>query len=332
MYNLFDIVSWLKGSHNFQFGGNLLFIRRNSYSSVNSFSDALTNADWLQYGGFANKNDPLDPTYTCPSGKSWPDCGFGPAIASDFNIGYDWPLAAMMGIASEVDARYNFHVDNPTNGTPLDQGDPVTRHWSSNTYNLFLQDTWRVRPHVTLTYGLNYQLMTPITETAGQEVTPSVNMGSWFNQRAINASKGIPLEQDASIAFAPAGSVYGRSGLYAAQTKNFAPRVGSSWSPQSSSGWLNKVLGNDKTVVRAGFGMYYDNFGPALAMNYDANGSFGLSTVLSNPSATLTLDEAPRITDMNVIPTKFMPPLQPLPSRSAFRRARRRSRQGSTNL
>ena len=308
VYNLVDTVSWLKGSHNFQFGGNLLFIRRNSYSSVNSFSDALTNADWLQYGGFANKNDPLDPTYTCPSGKSWPDCGFGPAIASDFNIGYDWPLAAMMGIASEVDARYNFHVDNPTNGTPLDQGDPVTRHWSSNTYNLFLQDTWRVRPHVTLTYGLNYQLMTPITETAGQEVTPSVNMGSWFNQRAINASKGIPSNQDASIAFAPAGSVYGRSGLYAAQTKNFAPRVGLSWSPQSSSGWLNKVLGNDKTVVRAGFGMYYDNFGPALAMNYDANGSFGLSTVLSNPSATLTLDEAPRITDMNVIPTKFMPP------------------------
>jgi hypothetical protein len=306
VHNLVDTVSWLKGSHNFQFGGNLLFIRRNSFSSVNSFSDALTNADWIAAGGFANKNDALDPAYGCShSGPCFP------AVAGDFNIGYDWPLAAMMGIASEVDARYNFHVDSPTSGTALDQGAPVTRHWSTNTINLFFQDTWHVRPHVTLTYGLNYQLMTPITETAGQEVAPSVNMGSWFNQRAINMAKGIPSNQDALISFAPSGSSYGRSGLYGAQTRDFAPRVGLSWSPQSSSGWLNKVLGNDKTVVRAGFGMYYDNFGPALAMNYDANGSFGLSTVLSNPSASLTLSDAPRITDMNVIPTSIMPPAPP---------------------
>jgi hypothetical protein len=306
VHNLVDNVTWLKGSHNFQFGTNILFIRRSSDSNANSFSDALTNADWLAYGGFANKNDPLDPAYGCAhSGPCFP------AVDSDFDIGYDWPLAAMMGIASEVDARYNYRVDNLTTASPLAQGAPVTRHWATDTYNIFAQDTWRVRPYLSITYGLNYQLMTPITETSGQEVTPSVNMGAWFNQRAIDMSKGIPSNQDASISFSPSGSVYGRSGLYQAQKKNFAPRVGLAWTPHSSSGWLKGILGDDKTVIRAGFGMYYDNFGPALALNYDANGSFGLSTVLSNQAATLTLQNAPRITGMNTIPTSIMQPPPP---------------------
>ena len=307
VHNLVDTASWNKGTHNFQFGANLLFIRRNSSNDYNSFSDGLTNSDWLVSGGFANKTSPLNPANTCPTGQTWPSCGYGPAVSGDFNNGYDFPMAALMGIVSEVDARYNYRVKNLTTASPIAQGDPVTRHWATNTYNLFFQDTWHARPNLTVTYGLNYQLMTPITETAGQQVTPSVNMGSWFNQRAINASKGIPSKQDALITFAPSGSVYGRSGLYSAQTRNFAPRVGFSWTPHSSWGWLKGMLGEDKTVVRAGAGMYYDNFGPALAMNYDANGTFGLSSVLSNPSATLTLDEAPRITDMNVIPTSIMP-------------------------
>ena len=65
VHNLVDTVTWVKGSHNFQFGGNLLFVRRNSSSTTNSFSDALTNSDWLFTGGFANKNSPLNPAYGC---------------------------------------------------------------------------------------------------------------------------------------------------------------------------------------------------------------------------------------------------------------------------
>ncbi|MFZ1139811.1 MAG: carboxypeptidase-like regulatory domain-containing protein [Candidatus Sulfotelmatobacter sp.] len=306
VHNLVDTVTWVKGSHNFQFGGNLLFVRRNSSSTTNSFSDALTNSDWLFTGGFANKNSPLNPAYGCSnSGPCYP------AVSGGFNNSYDFPMAAMMGIASEVDAVYNYHVDNTTSASALKQGDAVTRHWASDTYSLFFQDTWHAARNLSVTYGLNYQLMMPITETAGQEVTPSVNMGKWFNTRAADMLKGIPSNQDALISFAPAGSHYGRTGLYDKQTKNFAPRVGFAWTPESKWGLLKGILGQDKTVVRAGVGMYYDNFGPALAMNYDANGSFGLSTTLSNPAATLTLNNAPRITGMNTIPTSIMPAAPP---------------------
>jgi hypothetical protein len=291
VHNAADTLAWQKGSHNLQFGTNMLFIRRGSFNG-NTFSDALTNADYLQYGGFANKNDPLNPALN----------GY-PAVDGGFTHSYDFPLAAMMGIASEIDAQYNYKVANTTTAVPLSQGAPIVRHWSTDTYNFFVQDTWQARHNLTLSYGLNYQLMTPITETAGQEVAPNVNIGTWFNQRGSNMLNGLPDNAIAPISFAPTGSYYNQPGLYSTQNKNFAPRVGIAWSPNPSWGWLKRLTGENQTVVRTGFGMYYDNFGPALAMSYDASGTFGLSSILSNPASQLTLVTAPRITNMNVIPT-----------------------------
>ncbi|ABF39630.1 Cna B-type protein [Candidatus Koribacter versatilis Ellin345] len=307
VHNIADTLTWTKGTHSFSFGGNILFIRRSDTNYNSSFSDALTNADWLAYGGFANKNDPLDPAYGCSHGGP---CH--PAVASNFTHSYDFPLAAMMGIASEIDAQYNYSVKNTSTADPMAQGAPVARNWSTDTYILYAQDSWQARRNLTISYGLNYQLMTPITETKGQEVTPDVNMGAWFNRRAGGMLQGTPDNSYTPISFAPSGNYWGRSGLYSAQTKNFAPRIGISWSPEPNYSWLKKLTGDHQTVLRAGFGMYYDNFGPALALHYDAGGTFGLSTNLSNPASQLTLAcppgssadciAAPRITSMNEIP------------------------------
>ena len=292
VHNAVDTLSWQKGSHNLQFGTNMLFIRRGSTNYNSSFSDALTNADWLSYGGFAGKNDQLNPALS----------GY-PGVDSGFTHSYDFPLAAMMGIASELDATYNYRVANSTTAIPLAQGAPIARHWATDTYSFFVQDTWQMRHNLTLSYGLNYQLMTPITETSGQEVSPNVNIGTWFNTRATNMLNGIGATQDPLISFAPSGSYYNQPGLYSTQNKNFAPRLGIAWSPNPSWSWAKKIIGNNATVVRAGAGTYYDNFGPALAMSYDAVGTFGLSTELSNPASQLNLTTAPRISNMNVIPT-----------------------------
>lgn len=308
VHNIVETATWIKGTHNFQFGGNILLIRLHGTNYGSSFSSALTNSDWLSSNGFANKASPLNPAYGCtatPVGPCYP------AVSGSFENGYDFPLAAMMGIVSEVDAQYNYKIVNPTSATPLDQGAPIRRNWATDTYNLFAQDTWHARRSLSITYGLNYQLMTPITETSGQQVTPSINMGQWFNQRAANMVAGIPANASPLIAFSPSGSYYGKTGLYSAQTKNFAPRLGIAWTPHSNNGLLSSLFGQDKTVIRAGFGMYYDNFGPALSQQYDASGSFGLSTTLENPAAELSLNDAPRLTGINEIPTSIMPPAPP---------------------
>lgn len=303
VHNLTDNMSWIKGSHNFQLGANILFTRAVSNTDGNSFSDALTNADWVDTGGFAGTTSPLN-----PSAGGFPD------IATNSYHSYDFPLAAMMGIASEIDARYNYHIDSMTGATALAQGDPVARHWATDTYGLFFEDTWHLRPNLSVTYGLNYQLMTPVTETAGQQVAPTVDQGTWFNNRVLEGLSGTPSNRDALITFSPSGSHWGGTGLYATQSRNFAPRLGIAWSPRPSWGWLKALVGQDKTSVRAGFGMYYDNFGPALAMTYNSTGAFGVSTGLQNPAATLSVDQTPRITSMNSIPTSdnsgntIMPP------------------------
>jgi hypothetical protein len=290
VHNFIDTVSWQHGSHNFQFGANIALIRRNDYTDGNSFSDALTNADWVAGGGFAGKGNALDPAAN----------GY-PAVGTDH--AYDFPLAAMMGMASEIDAHYNYAVTSRAAATPLPQGANVARKWATDTYSLYFQDTWQVRHNLSLTYGLDYQLMTPITEMNGQQVTPNVNMGQWFNQRASEMLKGLPSNQDKLISFTPSGWYWGGPGLYSVQSKNIAPRLGFAWSPHPAWGWAKSLTGEGQTSIRGGFGMYYDNFGPALAMSYDANGSFGLSTVLENPAATLTIAQVPRITNMNTIPT-----------------------------
>jgi len=314
VHNLVDTVDWTKGSHNFQFGFNFLLSRLNNYDYGSNFSDALTNADWIAEGGFANKNDGLNPACIAqnPTSSNCTAADSFPAVSSGFNHAYDFPLAAMMGIESEVDGIFNYKI-GASGGTQLGQSLPIVRHWATGNYNFFFQDTWKARRNLSITYGLNYQLMTPMTETAGQEVTPNVNMGSWFNQRQAAMYKGIPDNQvlgGALIGFGPAGSPYGKSGLYGAQTKNFAPRLGIAWTPHSSWGLLSKLFGEDKTSIRAGAGMYYQNFGPELAQFYSAGGEYGVSTGATNPSASLPLAQAPRIggslSDMNVIPLSVL--------------------------
>ncbi len=293
-HNIVDNVSWNHGSHTMQFGLDFYIIRRNSNSTQNSFSDGVTNADWIDSAHIARSKDALD-----PGANNYP------VVSSGFVNSYDFPLAGLLGMVTEVDATYNFHLNQDYTGTALAQGAPVPRHWAIDQYDLFWQDVWQVRPNVTFTYGLRWALLKPIWESAGQEVAPTFSLGPWFNQRGVRMQQGLPSSMDPLIQFAPAGPVYGKPGFYNWQKKNFAPRIAIAWTPRISSGtWLSKIFGSgDKTVIRAGWGMYYDHFGPALATAFDANGAFGLSTGLTNPPGTQTISSAPRLTSMNVIPT-----------------------------
>lgn len=324
VHNIADTVDWNKGTHSLEFGINFLLSRLKTYNYGQNFSDALTNADWIAEGGFANENDFLNPACNAQNAGS-KSCTPGdnfPAVSSGFAHTYDFPLAALMGIESEVDGVFNYKI-GASGGSEIGQNQPINRHWAVDNYNFFFGDTWKVRPSLTLTYGLNYQLMTPMTETAGQEVTPNVNIGQWFNQRQSYMYKGIPdnrVNGGALVGFSPAGSPYGKPGLYSAQTKNFAPRLGIAWAPHADSGWLHTLFGQDKTSIRAGAGMYYQNFGPELAQFYSGSGEFGVSTVATNPAHRLALANSPRIggslSDMNNIPLNLLSQFKVLPPSS----------------
>jgi len=165
VHNFVDTVSWQKGTHNFQFGTNILLSRLNSWDTGVSYSDGLTNADWIAEGGFANKNDGLNPACIAEGFSNCTSADTFPAVDTGFNHSYDFPMAAMMGIVSEVDGEFNYKIpwNFPSGAITLPQGTPIVRHWATGNYNFFFQDTWQARRNLSVTYGLNYQLMTPMT-------------------------------------------------------------------------------------------------------------------------------------------------------------------------
>jgi hypothetical protein len=220
-------------------------------------------------------------------------------VAKSFSNSYDYSTVALLGIVSQLDAVYNY--DKHGNALPLNS--PVQRRWAANEFEFYFQDSYKLKPNLTLTYGLRYSLFSPPWESNGTQVGPTFSLGDWFNARARNMNNGIGSNQDPTIMLDLAGQANGRPGFYNWDKKDFGPRVALAYSPKFSSGVLGDIFGNgDKTVIRAGFGVVYDRIGAGLLSTFDRYGSFGLSTTLSN-SQVPSVSTAPRVTDLNVIPT-----------------------------
>jgi hypothetical protein len=276
IHNFVDDISWAKGKHTLQFGTNVAVARQPQASFVNSFSRGSTNASWLDNGmAGSGLQDHMDPG------------AFGfPAVSGDFDQGYDYPLAALLGMVTEVDAQYNFD----RSGAALPDGAAVKRRFAQNTYEFYGQDSWKIRPNLTLTFGLRYALFSPPWETNGLQVAPTMSLSDWFEQRRSGMLKGIPSNQTPLVSFDLAGPANGKPGFYHWDKKNFAPRFALAWSPEP------------RTTIRAGFGIAYDHLGQTLLSTFDQQGSFGMSTTLSNGGGVQTLESAPRLTDLHTIP------------------------------
>jgi Carboxypeptidase regulatory-like domain/TonB dependent receptor len=97
----------------------------------------------------------------------------------------------------------------------------------------FAQDTWRLNRRLTINYGVRYDV----------EISPLFAPGTAINaaaEQALGVVEGIPRNY-----------------------KNVGPRVGLAWDP----------AGDGKTVIRAGYGLFYDH--PLLATAFDATTADG---------------------------------------------------------
>ena len=301
VHNFVDDVSWTRGKHTFQFGTQIAIAREPRLSTAASFSDGSANASWTDTSGFAGKQgSPLNPANN----------GF-PGVDPSFNNSYDYPIQALLGIVTEVDAKYNFQKD----GSALPDGTALKRRFGLDSYEFYLQDTWKVKPSLTLTLGLRYSLFSPPWETNGLQVIPNVNMTDWFEGRGNEGFAGLPSANDPSVSFNFGGKANNAAPYYDWDYKNLGPRVAFAWAPHASSGLLGDLFGTGKTAIRGGFGMVYDRFGQGIVDDFDQFGSFGLSTTLTNPAGFEDVSSAPRVTGIHTIPTTdnngnviFLPP------------------------
>ncbi len=277
VHNVVDTLTWSKGNHTFAVGGNWRLVQNISNTDSNSYSGASTNPYWM--GG-----NPPQPD----------DIGL-PAVGSGFGNSYEIAYSTLIGAVPSVTQNYNYQVTSPTSGTLLPQGAFIPRHFKSNEYEYYLQDTWRVKPNLTITLGLRHTILQTPYETKGQQTTPTVNTHEWFKQRGEAAAAGTIFESN--LLFVPAGKANNAPGYWPKNKDNFAPRAAFVWSP------------NPKTSVRAGAGMYFDHYGEAIASALSSEASYGLSPSLGNQAGVYTFEAtarhpnaAPRFTGPHDIP------------------------------
>ena len=155
------------------------------------------------------------------------------------------------------------------------QGAAQKENVRTTSFYLFGQDSWKIRPNLTLNYGLRWELNTPLTDigkhvqtfrpgqvtsiypcqmgTYGQLVAGTSNCDSLFpTGLVVPGDRGIP------------------PGLTQTYYKAIAPRVGIAWSPGTSG----------KTSLRAGWGMFYNPVEQLVLEQFSAEPPFGGSTYL----------------------------------------------------
>src|SRR6266852_373642 len=313
LHNLKNDLSWAKKTHAFQFGAAIGLARDPRESFLHSNALGLGTTNWTSPIGFSYTLSTLDPQnatahpnlrITCPSGP----CAPGTAPEPLSSTAYDRPLLALYGMISDVVANYNLD----RNGNVLPQGDPVKRNDGLNSYEFYGQDTWRIKPNFTLTYGLRWSFFPPPWETNGLQTAPTFGLGTQFAKNVKNMQQGLGYTSEPPISFTLGGPVNNGPGFYPFEKTDWSPRVSIAYSPRFGSGLLKKMFGeNDKTVIRAGFSRVYDRAGFALLNSFDQVGSAGLTTTLQNPCCTFNqtgAEDLPRITGINTIPTVNNPP------------------------
>jgi hypothetical protein len=298
--NIVDDLTKVIGTHSFQFGVNYRQVDNLRESNAQNFFTAQTNVYWLFDSGISNTGQSLDPA------------AFGfPAVDSDYSASYDFAMAALTGLITNVGSNYELNKD--LNVIP--EAQLVPRHFRDHEYEFYAQDQWRLKPNFTLTYGLRYSILQPPYETTGTQVAPTVSLHDWFAQRGAAAAAGQAYEP--TIGFGLSGQANGKQPYWGYDYKDFAPRFAFAYSPKADDGLSRKLWGGPgKTSIRAGYGIYFDHFGEGITNTFDRNGSFGLTTSINNAAGVLTPDTAPRYAGLHNIPTTSAvgPIVEPPPS------------------
>ena len=154
----------------------------------------------------------------------------------------------------------------------------TARHTFENGYGVYLQDSFRVTPRLTLNYGLRWDYYGIVKEKN--------NLFANFLVSSFD-----PVSDTGTGTLTQVGTS-GLSRLYEPDYKDFSPRASMAWD----------VSGKGKTVVRIGAGLFYDAFSQDMVLGHlpypayyapgPAYGNFGSGPItaagLSANSATIT--------------------------------------------
>ncbi|PYU42107.1 MAG: adenylyl cyclase [Acidobacteria bacterium] len=152
-------------------------------------------------------------------------------------------------------------------------------------WEIFGQDTYRVKPNLTMTLGVRYSRFNQPTDENGHATGFDSSLYDMVKAPQIDSAGLLVPNTGTALNGVIIGGVNSPFGSAAARhdTKDFAPRIGLAWDPFKTG----------KTSIRAGFGIFYDS--PSVGTQ--ENGEFSnppfaqnitiSNTVLNNPGSVV---------------------------------------------
>ncbi len=285
-----DDATLSKGVHSFQFGVQFKPIKSQS-TLVNDFNSVGV--------GLGGRTPTLNASLRPANIR-------GGTTASG---AYDSSFALLLGRIGSISTNYNY---SPT-GQVFAPGTGKSREFRYNEYEFYAQDNWRVRSDLTINLGLRYQLYPAPYEANGFQAANDVDLDQLFAKRVANAAAGIA--GDAAEPFLKYDLIgKGNKGrpYYATDKNNFAPRLGFAYNPGFTNGYLGKIFGDRKTVIRGGASKVYDRVSGAVTFIADQVSYIfdnSASTSFGSTNATTALLNDPRFASINSIPVQNTAPV-----------------------
>ena len=268
-YDFRDELTWVKGTHLFQFGGDILheWWHFNRYDNV---VGGLTNLVYEMDDGSVLMTPQFQPR-PCGGGVTTECLDPGNASELDTWNKYYSDILGIINHSSIVATRTGANLQlNPL-------GTPAASYVTVNTPSVYINDSWKVKPNFTVNLGLNYTVQMPPYDLNGRQdvlVDPSGNpitYNSYIAQRQAAANNGqvyTPIAGFSPVGAVGAGLKYPFNPFYG----GFGPRLSVAWNPSFDNGWLATLLGHKATVIRAGYGRFY---GRDLGINVVSNPVLG---------------------------------------------------------
>jgi Carboxypeptidase regulatory-like domain len=289
-----DDFSYVRGKHTFQVGGTFKPIKTTNYL-ISDFNNATLG---LGGGltGLGSSSTQLRPNDLATDSVSQ-------------NL-YDSAFAFILGHYSSVSSSYN----NNQQLKPFPQGTGHRRSYRYYETEVYLQDTWKARDSLTLTYGLRYQFNSVPYEVNGLEAIPNIGFDQAIKPRIANGAAGLSgFFQNPIITYSLGGKVNHAPRLFHPDWHSFQPRLAFAYNPSGVDGWLGRALGDRKTVIRGGAAIIADHtLFNALNFLQDQNTWILQSQAATayglNSDASVDLQNDPRFTAINALPAGSVQP------------------------
>ncbi|HKA21675.1 MAG TPA: carboxypeptidase regulatory-like domain-containing protein [Blastocatellia bacterium] len=278
-YTFQDNTTWAKGEHTYQFGG-----RYTHQNIIHQRDDKVVGGLTSLIYQVTKGTNVLIPDANRP-----PTCGAGVSsncLQSGDVTRWNTLYSAMLGIVDRatVLATRNGQLELNAPGTPLREEVKV------NAFELFANDIWRIKPSLTLSYGLTYNVQLPPLEKEGKQ-TLMVDTGN--GNKVLNVRDFLKAREAAAnagqvynpvIGYLPVGET-GRKYPYDPDWNNLGPRIAAAWNPSFTSGFMGKLFGDHKSVLRGGYALSYDRInGVGIVMIPILGVGYGLTLTCQGPS------------------------------------------------